>query len=434
MKVIHHNFFPITIFEKTLQNGMHVVIVPRPDYVTIKTILQVKFGSKDELDIIQTHHGDKKIPQGSAHFLEHRIFESKEDNLSLFFAKYGASINAGTGKTSTDYYFSTIGSFDILLTQFLNFIQSYQDDEAGIQKEAGIIEREYIRRYESQGSQMKREMIQIAFPNHHLEKEILGTLKSIPSITKEDLALTFKQHYRPSNLVLAIVGNVDVNKTMDMIEAIEEAYPSFEGYPVMKAKENIDVVGLRQYHSLSYAISAVEDHFIIKIPPFKATDGVEVNEKKSVLFALVASLLFDVSAPYYHALKAQGLLETTMPGDVYHIEDSYWMMMYKAQTNNPDALYNALQGVFDYPFEDAVMEPIFNTFKKSMMGRSYRSINDLDNLSNIIVGDAAEKSPYLNRLKILKEITYQDVKDFYLNLFIFDLHYFHVEPSNKENT
>jgi hypothetical protein len=89
--------------------------------------------------------------------------------------------------------------------------------------------------------------------------------------------------------------------------------------------------------------------------------------------------------------------------------------------------------VFDHPWDDKVMSEMFSTFKKAMMGKSYRSINDLSNLAEIIVGDATEKSPYLNRLKIVKDITYQDVKEFYKNLSTFDLHYFHIEPIKKDS-
>jgi predicted Zn-dependent peptidase len=433
MKVIKHDYFPITIYEKTLDNGMQVVLVPRPEFVTTKTILQVNFGSKDEAHTIQTPKGNKTIPQGTAHFLEHRIFESKEENLSRFFANHGASINASTGTESTDYYFSTLGSFETLLSYFLNFIQSYQDDEEGIKKEAGIIEREFIRRYESQGSQIRKKMIQTVFPNHHLGKEILGTLDSIASITKEDLALTFTQYYRPNNLVLTIVGNVDIASTISLLETIEKAFPSFEGYPIIKVKEDTLVTGVRQRHDLSYAISAIEDHFYIKIQPYSLLEGVEKNEKDSVLFAFVANLLFHVNAPLYTSWKEQGLLESTLSGDVYNTADSYWMMQYRAHTKKPKALYQALMHVFDHPWDDKVMSEMFSTFKKAMMGKSYRSINDLSNLAEIIVGDATEKSPYLNRLKIVKDITYQDVKEFYKNLSTFDLHYFHIEPIKKDS-
>jgi predicted Zn-dependent peptidase len=430
MTIFKHPQLPITIYEKTLSNGMKVVIVPRPGFHSVETILHVNFGARDERHLLKLDSNLCTLPQGTAHFLEHRIFESKGEQLSKYFAEHGATINASTGTTSTQYYFSTIRDYPELLRYFLNFIQTYEDTEEGVNKEAGIIHREFVRRYESQKSQIQLAMKKITYPNHHLSKEILGVESTILNMKKADLALAFRQYYRPNNLTLTIVGNIDVEATIALIESIEQRFPSHVPLEVKKNPENVSINQQAFYHELAYDITIEEDHFTIKFNPYSSTRGFEVNQRDGLKFSFMRKLLLNPNSPLYLRWQKEGLLSSSLSGSLYNLDDSYMVMMFEVHTKQPQKFFEALKNMFDESWDDDVMKPLFEGHKHALIGASYQATDNLMGLANQIIDNASKHEPYLSLLSILPSITYEEVKAFYQNQRNFETHFFHIIPKN----
>ena len=428
MKIIQHDHLPIKIYETTLTNGMKVVFLPRPGLQTTKVVLHVKFGLKDESQPLQFEENWRALPQGTAHFLEHRIFESKGEHLMRHFAKHGANINASTGTTATQYYFSTVRDFPELIDYFLNFIQQYEDTDDGVKKEAGIIHREYVRRYESQSSQIEKMMFEVTYPDHHLARAILGTETTILGMKKEDLALAYAHYYRPANLTLAITGNVDVDSALATIDAIEQKISSRPPLPTQVLVETQPIDGKTFYHEKMFNITIPENHFYLKFAPFKQTMPYLERYRKGVVFGFVRKLILNSNAPLYLSWKQKGLLSSTLSGTYYHQEDSYAVWIYEAHTDQPKAFFEELKSLFTHPWDDAVMEPLFQGMLNSMIGGAYQAINRLGDLTNQIIDHASANEPYLINLSMLPTITYAEVKAMYEEPIQYDLHYFHVIP------
>jgi len=429
MKVIQHSQFPLTFYEKTLSNGMKVTLVPRSGFNTIKTILHVQFGLRDEANSLKTSKGWQSLPQGTAHFLEHRIFESKGEHLMRYFAKHGASINASTGTLATQYYFSTIRDFPELLTYFLNFIQNYQDTEAGIKKEAGIIQREYVRRYESESSKIDLRMKQVSYPNHHLSREILGTQSSISNMTRDDLALAYQHYYRPSNLTLVIVGNIDVENTQSLIEGIQKSFPNRDPLPSQPFYETTTIQTTHSFHEEQFDVSMPEDHFIIKFPPYSSTMEFHKKNRESTIVNILRRMLLNSNAPLYLKWQKDRLLESSLTGSYYHVTDSYAMWSYKAHTKKPKELFEALQTLFQQPWDDQLMEPLFIALKNSSIGLNYTDINSISGIANEIVDSASKQEPYLVNLSVLPTIQYKEVKNNYHQIINYSIDFFHIKKS-----
>ena len=426
-----HPQLPITIHEKTLSNGMKVVIVPRPGFHSIETILHVKFGARDERHPIHVEKEVYPLPQGTAHFLEHRIFESKGEQLSKYFAEHGATINASTGTTSTQYYFSTVRDYPELLRYFLTFIQTYEDTEEGVSKEAGIIHREFVRRYESQKSQIQLAMMKISYPDHHLSKEILGVESTILNMKKADLALAFRQYYRPNNLTLCIVGNIEVESTLALLDSIEHGFPSSEPLEVKHHPEAISISQQAFYHELAYDITIEEHHLTIKLTPENSQAGYEVIHRDRLKFSLMRKLLLNTNSPLYLRWQQEGLLSSSLNGSQYHLEDSYVVMMYEVHTKQPQKFFEAVQKLFNESWDDTVMKPLFEGYKHALIGASFQDTDNLQGLANQIIDHASNHEPYLTLLSVLPTITYEEVKAFYQTPRRFETHFFHVIPKSK---
>jgi len=431
MKIIDHPQLPIKIYEHTLFNGMKVVLLPRPGFHSIETILHVNFGARDERHPIKTETDWHTLPQGTAHFLEHRIFESKGEQLSKYFAEHGANINASTGATATQYYFSTIRDFSELLQYFLNFIQTYQDTEDGVKKESGIIHREFVRRYESQKSQILRDMMKIVFPDHHLSKEILGVEATILRMTQADLALAFRHYYRPSNLTLTIVGNIEVDKTLALIEKIEQGFPSINPLEIKQIPETIVIKSQAFYHELTYDITIEEDHVYFKFNPLTRKQDYSFKQRQILRFGLMRKMLLNVNAPLYLSWLKKGIVSSSLSGTHYNLDDSYCMMMYEVHTKTPKAIFEAFQKMFEEPWDDGIMKPLFDGIQHAMIGAAYQDTDNLEGLAHQIIDHAAHEEPYLSILSVLPTITYDEVKAFYQEPKSFEIHFFHIVPKTN---
>jgi len=87
------------------------------------------------------------VPDGIAHYLEHKLFEGKQGDAFKLFAKTGASANAYTSFDKTAYLFSCTDNFEASLNILLDFVQSPYFTKENVEKERGIIAQE-IKMYE----------------------------------------------------------------------------------------------------------------------------------------------------------------------------------------------------------------------------------------------------------------------------------------------
>ena len=119
-------------------SGLKILVMPKANYSSTYAIFATKYGSIDTM--IQMKNGEfKQIPEGTAHFLEHKLFESEDLDAFERFAKTGASANAYTSFDRTGYLFSCSANFKKNLEILLDFVQNPYFTQATVEKEQGII-------------------------------------------------------------------------------------------------------------------------------------------------------------------------------------------------------------------------------------------------------------------------------------------------------
>ena len=126
--------------------------------------------------------------------------------------------------------------------------------------------------------------------------------------------------------------------------------------------------------------------------------------------------------------KEKGLLSSTLSGAYYHQQGSYALWIYEAHTDQPKALFEELKTMFTHPWDDDVMEPLFQGMLKVMIGRAFQETNNLGDLTSQIIDHASNNEPYLTNLSLLPTITYDEVKTIYQESLQYDLHYFRLIP------
>lgn len=227
----------LELYEETLNNGLKVYIVPKENVNGIHATFSTKFGSTYQ-EFVPTG-SDKmiKVPLGVAHFLEHKMFEQKDDKDPFtFYSERGCDANANTSNYKTTYLFSGANSFNENLNYLIDYVQDPYFTDENVEKEKGIIEQE-IKMYEDDPFfKMYDGIIYNSFIKHPIKYPIAGTVKDVYSITKEDLYNCYNTFYHPSNMFLVITGNVDPKDTIELIK-INQEKKKFDKFKPIKVKE-----------------------------------------------------------------------------------------------------------------------------------------------------------------------------------------------------
>lgn len=208
-----------TVYREVLPNGLQVILIPKVEMAQTYGIFTTQYGSIDQSFVPINHTESITVPDGIAHFLEHKLFEKEDYDVFQYFTKNGASSNAYTSFTKTAYLFSSTTDIIDNTKILLDFVQEPYFSDQTVEKEKGIIAQE-IQMYDDQPDWRAFFGVLGAMYEHHpVRIDIAGTVESIQQITKEDLYTCYHTFYHPSNMVLTLVGNFDPNEMFAMIEA-----------------------------------------------------------------------------------------------------------------------------------------------------------------------------------------------------------------------
>src|SRR5574344_1595159 len=207
------NKLDLDLYSETLDNGLRVFVVPFPNINNIYATFTTNFGSKTVEFIPDGKKKMVKVPYGIAHFLEHKMFEQEngEDPFN-FYSSRGSDANANTDNNKTTYLFSGTEFFEDNLNYLLDYVQSPYFTDENVNKEKGIIEQEMRMYKDNPYSVLYENMISNMFHKHPIRIPIIGTYKSIYSMTKEELYTCYNTFYKPSNMFIVVTGKVNHSK------------------------------------------------------------------------------------------------------------------------------------------------------------------------------------------------------------------------------
>ncbi len=214
MKQIFYERIGESVYRETLPNGLQVCVVPKPGYAKKYAFFATRYGGMDTRFRLDGKWLD--TPAGIAHYLEHKMFDTKEGNALQELAKNGAEPNAFTANAMTGYYFDSTEHFEENLQILLSFVSIPYFTDESVAKEQGIIGQEIRMIEDNPDWQIYTRMMQALYQNSTARTSIAGTVESISHITAETLYDCHKAFYTPSNMILTVVGDVDPIHVADL--------------------------------------------------------------------------------------------------------------------------------------------------------------------------------------------------------------------------
>ncbi|NEW05611.1 insulinase family protein [Paenibacillus sp. SYP-B3998] len=378
MQAIPYPHLNETIYHEQLDNGLHVFVLPKEGFQKTYATFTTKFGSIDNKFQVEGKEV-VQVPDGIAHFLEHKMFEEPEGDVFASFASQGASANAFTSFDRTAYLFSSTDHILTNVKTLINFVQNPFFTDENVEKEKGIIGQE-IKMYEDHPDwRSYYGLIESLYGKHPIHIDIAGTVESIAQITKETLYECYYTFYHPSNMSLFVVGGIDPQEVIDFVKE-NQATKTFKPQGTIQrfyADEPLEVNEERRVTWLP--ISLPKCLFGLKEPaPSVSGKALLVKELTT---KLMMDILFSSSSDIYQALYEEELISDNF-GHEYNISEDYAFSILGGDTKNPDQLVSRIREEVEKRKGPGLDETTFERSRKKKIGNFLRMMNSPESIAN----------------------------------------------------
>ena len=369
-----------TLYHEVLPNGLTVYLLPKNDYHKTYGLFSTNYGSIDNEFIPYGEKEKVKVPDGLAHFLEHKLFEKEDGDVFQLFGKQGASANAFTSFTKTSYLFSTTDQVEKNLTTLIDFVQAPYFTEETVNKEKGIIGQE-IQMYEDDPNwRMFFGILNNLYPTHPLHIDIAGTVESIDKITAQDLYTCYRTFYQPSNMVLFVVGKMEPEKLMKLIRENQEAknFPPKQEIVRYFPENTKEII---KQSALEAAIT--RDKFVLGIKGLDTLpqEGTELLRYKTAINLLFQMILGNTSRNYL-AMYNQGIIDDSF-GFEFSLDREFHFADFSGDTDEPEkAAEKVKEIILGFADDPEVSETNLDLLKKKMLGQYFQSLNSIEYIAN----------------------------------------------------
>ncbi|MGM7691476.1 EF-P 5-aminopentanol modification-associated protein YfmH [Staphylococcus saprophyticus] len=399
------------VFEAELNNGLKLFIIPKKGFQKTFVTYTTKFGSLDNK--FKPHGSDTfvTVPDGVAHFLEHKLFENDDDSEDLFtaFAEDNAQVNAFTSFDRTSYLFSATDHVERNIKRLLTMVESPYFTKETVDKEKGIIAEEIKMYQEQPGYKLMFNTLKAMYDTHPIRVDIAGSVESIYEITKDDLYLCYETFYHPSNMVLFVVGDVDVANIYDVVATHEnqrdkEAQPQIVRDPLIeKATVNESKVTETMKLQSPRLMLGFKNNPLVDEPDASFV-------KRDLEMTLFYEMLFGEETDFYQSLLNEDLIDETF-GYQFVLEPTYSFSVITSATQYPDKLKALLLTEIENNQGQLNDEEAFSLLKKQFIGEFISGLNSPEYIANQYTKLYFEGVSLFYLLEIVESITLESVNE-----------------------
>ena len=392
-----------TLFQTVLPNGLTVAVVPRKGFNRKIAYFVTDFGAVHSDFTVNGEHF--QMPGGIAHYLEHKLFDMPDMDVSARFASMGASPNAFTSYDITAYYFNCTENFDSCLELLLKFVSTPYFTEESVQKEQGIIAQEIGMNEDNPDTRVFENLMEAMYRVHPVTVPILGTRESIAQITPQLLHTCHKAFYRPKNMLLCVVGDVDPDKIAAMAQQILPE-DTLEVTRVNEWQEEMTVVQPLIRCAMEVSMPMFQLGF--KCEPLGLG---ETAVRDEVIGELAAEVLFGESSALYLRLYEKGLIDSSFGGG-FDTLDGMAMLTAYGDSRDPEKVRDAILKEARQLLRRGIDEETLLRMKRSAMGRRIRELDGFDSTAFRVCAYYLSGFDYFRFPEIYATVTEKEILDF----------------------
>lgn len=409
MKNIHFDNLQETLYNEKLDNGLDVYILPKRGFSKTFVTFTTKYGSIDRTFIPRGKTEEVTVPDGIAHFLEHKMFEKEDGDVFQKFSVHGASANAFTSFTRTAYLFSATDKLYDNTEILLDFVQEPYFTEKTVDKEKGIIAQE-ITMYDDQPDwRLYFGTIENLFHEHPVKIDIAGTVASIQDITADYLYECYETFYHPSNMVLFVVGAVDPEEMMAFIKKNQDAKTFDDPAEIVRSFPTEKDTAAITERKLAMDVSKPKLNIGMKCTNTDI-DGEEMLIQE-LSAGLVLDILFGRSSEFYTETYNDGLIDESFSYD-FTMENGFGFAMIGSDTDQPEQLEKAIRTTVKKTVETwPITDLELNRMRKKKIGQFMRSLNSPEFIANQFTRYTFNNMNLFDVVPTLEKLTLENLKD-----------------------
>ena len=413
MKIIDCSRIKEKAYTEELENGLKVIIIPKKESNKKYVIWGTNFGSIDNHFIVPETNEEVILPDGVAHFLEHKMFEQPNGTNSLdTLMALGLEANAYTTNDHTAYLFecSEDENFYKGLDELMDYVQSPYYTDQNVEKEKGIIGQEIMMYDDDPSFQLYLDTLQCLYSKNPIRIDIAGTIESISGINPQMLYNSYNTFYNPSNMVMCICGNFEPESILEEVKKR------------LKPTKNIGKIS-RIYEKEPDGINQkyMEKTMSISMPIFMVgikDKIVDVSEKikRHMAMDIIMNLLIGNSSRLYKELYDKQIL-TVDPELEYEFSKQYAHALIGGQSKNPQQVNEMLISEIQKMKNDGINEEDFKRIKRKIYGEFVTEFNDVGSISRMFLSDTIKEVNSFDYVEKFDEVTLEYVTEVFNETF-----------------
>lgn len=401
MQIEENNLIKEKVYTEVLKNGMKILVIPKKNTDKKYVIWATKFGSIDNNFIDPKTNKEVKVPDGVAHYLEHKMFEQESGVDSLYtMMALGLDANAYTTNDHTAYLFGCTDNFYKGLDELMDYVQHPYYTDENVEKERGIIGQE-IQRYDDEPIwKVYLNAMKCLYKHNVITLDIAGTIESISHITKEILYSCYNTFYHPSNMTMCICGDFEPEEVIEEVkkrllprekmDKIQRIYPEYENkINKKKAECKMDV---------NMPIFMIGYRDFIKE---------EDSNKKDVAIKIIFNSLLGKCSETYQKMYNEGLVMRELGVD-YEYSDQYAHVLIDGESPEPEKVYEYVKETLQ---NGKITEEAFERSKKRLYGEFVTNFGDVEQIGRMFLQDSIKGVDTLDYINQLNKITLKDVNE-----------------------
>ncbi|WP_433943278.1 EF-P 5-aminopentanol modification-associated protein YfmH [Paenibacillus sp. SN-8-1] len=394
-----------TLYHEVMDNGLQVYVLPKPGFQKTYATFTTKYGSVDNHFRVEGQE-EISVPDGIAHFLEHKMFEEPEGDIFATFASQGASANAFTSFDQTTYLFSSTENIEANLETLINFVQNPYFTDQNVDKEKGIIGQEIGMYADNPDWRVYFGLIEALYKVHPVHIDIAGTVESIGTITKETLYTCYNAFYHPSNMLLFVVGGVKPEEVFNLVRA-NQARKDYKPQGRIERLFDDEPTSVNERRrTTGLPVSLPKCLFGFKETKLGIT-GVE-RIKLDLTTKLALDLLFGSSTELYQKLYDQDLISDGF-GHEYNSDPNYAFSAIGGDTRDPEELLRVIAEEVNALIQTGFKPENFERARKKKIGGYLRMMNSPENIAHEFTRYKFRGGDLFEVLQVYESITLDDV-------------------------
>ena len=414
MQIIENLSVKEKLYIEELKNGLTIMIIPKTGIRKKYVMWATHYGSIDNKFIVPGEEEVTTVPDGVAHFLEHKMFEQANGTNSLdTLTALGVNANAYTTTNHTAYLFEATDNFYPALDELMDYLQNPYFTDENVEKEKGIIGQEITMYDDYPDWAVYMNAMKNMYKNNPIKIDIAGTIDSISKIDKDTLYKCYNTFYNPSNMVMCFVGDF---KPEDLVEEVKKRL-------IDKPKQS-EIKRIRDEEPNEIVNNKVEDVMEVSMPLFvigikdKAPKKDEDLVKKHIAIEILLNMIIGKSSKLYKELYENEIL-ISEPFLEYEFGDSYAHVTITGQSKSPDVVLEKLKSEVQRLKNEGLDKEHFERIKNMLYGSAVKEFNSVSDIARMFISDyfkGINSFDYIEGYKLLtEEYTNQVLREVFLD-------------------